>query len=326
MSYNSKYTGAEVDAAIGKALTALQEHQDISGKQDVINDLATIRANAAKGATALQSVPSEYVTETELSNKGYATTSSMNTELAKKQDTVSDLATIRSGAALGATALQSYTETDPTVPSWAKAATKPSYTASEVGAVSKNGDTMTGNLTIEKPSYPNITTRNTSVDAQFALTEADDGTCIIQNESNLSGNINYATVYLKPAEQGIENMLSIGLSKDGKWIGATVLHTSNYTSHITPNSIGALSQSDAASTYATKTELSDKGTYTKPSTGIPKTDLASTVQTSLGKADTALQQHQDISGKINGNGTITKIVKVTSLPSSPDANTLYVIV
>lgn len=31
------------------------------------------------------------------------------------------------------------------------------------------------------------------------------------------------------------------------------------------------------------------GTYTKPSSGIPKTDLASAVQTSLGKADTALQ-------------------------------------
>ena len=35
---------------------------------------------------------------------------------AGKQDTISDLAAIRSGAALGATALQSYTETDPTVP------------------------------------------------------------------------------------------------------------------------------------------------------------------------------------------------------------------
>jgi hypothetical protein len=31
--------------------------------------------------------------------------------------------------------LTSFTETDPTVPSWAKASTKPSYTASEVGAV-----------------------------------------------------------------------------------------------------------------------------------------------------------------------------------------------
>ena len=31
--------------------------------------------------------------------------------------------------------ISSYTETDPTVPAWAKAATKPSYTASEVGAL-----------------------------------------------------------------------------------------------------------------------------------------------------------------------------------------------
>ena len=39
--------------------------------------------------------------------------------------------------------------------------------------------------------------------------------------------------------------------------------------------------------------------YTKPGTGVPKTDLAAAVQTSLGRADTALQQHQDISGKLD---------------------------
>ena len=89
MGYKSKYTGAQVDAALDKANTALQEHQDISGKQDVINDLATIRSGASKGATALQSIPSEYVTETELTNKGYATTSAMNTALEDKVDKVS---------------------------------------------------------------------------------------------------------------------------------------------------------------------------------------------------------------------------------------------
>lgn len=36
------------------------------------------------------------------------------------------------------TALQSYTETDPTISAWAKAAQKPSYTADEVGAASSN--------------------------------------------------------------------------------------------------------------------------------------------------------------------------------------------
>ena len=48
-------------------------------------------------------IPSEYVTETELNGKGYATTTQVNS----KQDVISDLSTIRSGAALGATALQS---------------------------------------------------------------------------------------------------------------------------------------------------------------------------------------------------------------------------
>ena len=36
--------------------------------------------------------------------------------------------------------------------------------------------------------------------------------------------------------------------------------------------------------------------YQKPQGGIPKSDLEEAVQSSLGKADTALQQHQDISG------------------------------
>lgn len=63
MSYNSKYTGAEVEALLDAA----------NGKQDKITDLDTIRAGAAKGATALQSIPSEYVTESELEQKGYLT-------------------------------------------------------------------------------------------------------------------------------------------------------------------------------------------------------------------------------------------------------------
>lgn len=56
--------------------------------------------------------------------------------------------------------------------------------------------------------------------------------------------------------------------------------------------------------------------YQKPQSGIPKTDLASDVQTSLGKADTALQQHQDISGKADKSDTYTKSevdAKVTSV-------------
>ena len=45
----------------------------VSKKQDTISDIETIRTNAAKGASALQSIPSEYVTESELERKGYLT-------------------------------------------------------------------------------------------------------------------------------------------------------------------------------------------------------------------------------------------------------------
>lgn len=45
--------------------------QIIDSKQDKISDLETIRSGAALGATALQSVPSEYVTDDELSQKGF---------------------------------------------------------------------------------------------------------------------------------------------------------------------------------------------------------------------------------------------------------------
>ena len=46
---------------------------ELDTKQDIISDLDTIRAGATLGSTALQSIPDEYVTETELNAKGYLT-------------------------------------------------------------------------------------------------------------------------------------------------------------------------------------------------------------------------------------------------------------
>ena len=91
----------EIPSIIGLA-TEQQLNDGLETKQDVISDLESIRSNASKGATALQSIPDEYITETEL-----------ETELETKQDVISDLESIRNNASKGATALQSYTETDP---------------------------------------------------------------------------------------------------------------------------------------------------------------------------------------------------------------------
>ena len=54
------------------------------------------------------------------------------------------------------------------------------------------------------------------------------------------------------------------------------------------------------------------GTYSKPSGGIPKSDLASAVQTSLGKADTALQSYTE-----QYKGTVTG-VKINGEEKSPN--------
>lgn len=51
-----------------------------------------------------------------------------------------------------------FEETDPTVPAWAKAPQKPSYTAAEVGALPITGGTMTGNIALAKHNLTPVET------------------------------------------------------------------------------------------------------------------------------------------------------------------------
>lgn len=93
--------------------TVITEHQDISGKQDVISDLATIRSGAAKGATALQSyteqyqgtveavdtveevdgVSNDFVTSEQLDERDYATNSSVNSHINTVNDSINGVKT-----------------------------------------------------------------------------------------------------------------------------------------------------------------------------------------------------------------------------------------
>lgn len=152
-------------------------------------------------------VPSA-VTESTVSGWGFTKNSGTYSKPSggiPKTDLTSDVQTSLGKAD---TALQSYTETDPTVPAWAKAANKPTYTASEVGALPEDTQLFSGdyNDLDNKPTIPAEVT-----------------------ESTVSG---------------------WGFTKN-------------------------------------------TGTYSKPSGGIPKTDLASAVQISLEKADTALQSYTE---------------------------------
>ena len=124
MAYHFKRSGEVMDQLFDKAETALQEHQDISHlaekaevqaeldeKQNNIEDLADIRAGAAKGATAIQ----EHQDVSHLAEK-----TAVEESLAKKQEVVPDLDEIRSGAKLGSTSIQdiSHLATNEDVLSW----------------------------------------------------------------------------------------------------------------------------------------------------------------------------------------------------------------
>lgn len=61
--------------------TNLATKDDLNEKQDVIDDIGSIRSGAAKGATALQSIPDEYVTEDALT--GFATIADLNNKADK---------------------------------------------------------------------------------------------------------------------------------------------------------------------------------------------------------------------------------------------------
>lgn len=68
--------------------------------------------------------------------------------------------------------------------------------------------------------------------------------------------------------------------------------------------------------HITATERSTwNAKYAKPSGGIPKSDLAAAVQTLLGKADTALQVHQDVSGKVDRTELIAALEQKASQAS-----------
>lgn len=137
-STKPSYTASEVGAAtqsdintaiqnlIGTAPEALNTLGEIA---DALNDDANLASTLTNQISAKYTKPSTGIPKGDLAS---AVQASLN-----KADT----------------ALQSYTETDPTVPAWAKAANKPTYTAAEVGALPSTTVIPTvnnGTLTIQK--------------------------------------------------------------------------------------------------------------------------------------------------------------------------------
>ncbi len=151
-------------------------------------------------------------------------------------------------------ALQSYTETDPTVPAWAKTEKKPTYTASEVGAVpttrTVNGKALSGNITLsasDVKALPDTTTIPTTL---AGLTEDATHRVVTDVEktawnakSNFSGSYNDLTN--KPTIPNIDG-----------------LATEEYVDNAVANKEFILNSSTEGSTKKFKVTVDDTGTLT----------------------------------------------------------------
>lgn len=106
--------------------------------------------------------------------------------------------------------------------------------------------------------------------------------------------------------QGAIETYTVPVLKDGSIVIDSSTTDSTKKFKITVDDNGALSLINIENS----SEVWNGGTYSKPAGGIPKADLAAAVQTSLGKADTALQEHQSLAGYatedwVTGKGYLT---------------------
>ena len=151
----------------------LTQHQDISGKLDKTGNGSNVTAAFTAATTRANIATGEKLSV--LFGKIAKWFSDLGSLAFKSTVAKSDLASdVQTSLGKADSALQSYTETDPTVPEWAKAKTKPSYSKSEVGlgnvenvkqysasnpppypVTSVNG--KTGAVTVSVPTVPSTT-------------------------------------------------------------------------------------------------------------------------------------------------------------------------
>lgn len=135
-----------------------------------------------------------------------------------------------------------------------------------------------------KPSIPSYSNATTNSDGLLSSTD----------KAKLDGVAEGAEVNVQ------SNWLELNASSDAYIRNKpTIPVVNDSTITITQGGVnkGSFTTNQSGNTTINLDGGSSSGGYTPPTDGIPKTDLASDVQASLSKADTALQTHQDITGK-----------------------------
>ena len=174
-----------------------------------------------------------------------------------------------------------------------------------------------------------------TIEAGTNITLDQEGSTLTINSTASGGTSDYTDLTNKPKINNVElngnkTLNDLGIQPAGNYALESEIPTK--TSDLTNDSgfITGYTETDPTVpsyvkniTQSNITSWNNKGTYSKPSGGIPKTDLASAVQTSLGKADTAIQTHQDISGKEDKTNKVTSISENSTDTQYPSAKVVY---
>jgi hypothetical protein len=244
---------------------------------------------------------------------------SIEQQIAGKQGTISDLDAIREGASKGATALQSGDIPEETYLA--------DFTMFSLRQGMNNGghvncdmnsliEAMTANKTIlvredeESDGYKGVCVLNGYAEDLLYFSIVDHAGDILYcegtNYTNTSSYIDGRTLYVRRWDDKADSKALSTVATSGSYNDLTDR----------PTIPSAVTEATVSGWGFTK----NTGTYSKPSGGIPKSDLASAVQTSLGKADTALQSYtEQYKGTITGvsaNGTSVATSGVANIPAA----------
>ena len=182
----------DVSAQISAHNTSATAHSDIrtalNGKLDKTGDGSNVTAAFTAATTRANIATGEKLSV--LFGKIAKWFADLGALAFKSTVAKSDLASdVQTSLGKADSALQSYTETDPTVPAWAKAKTKPSYSKSEVGLA--NVDNVKQYSASNPPPYP-VTSVNGKTGAVTVPTVSVPSTTAIL-KGNGSGGIVAAT-------------------------------------------------------------------------------------------------------------------------------------
>ena len=281
-------------------------------KQDAISDLEAIRTGAAKGATALQSVPNTYRT-------------------AAAQDVIDNGLSDRVSAIEGKEADWNgkYSKPADGIPKTdleSAVQTSLDKADSALQSVPNTYRTASEQDTIDSGKVDKVTGKGlSSNDYTDAAKAKVDALAPVATSGNYNDLTNKPTIPTAYDDTEVRQRIGAIEAKEGTWDAKSNFSGSYNDLTDKPTIPAPVTEQTVSGWGFTK----NTGTYSKPTGGIPKADLANDVQASLGKAETALQEHQSLAAyrtaeaqNLIDNGKQDKLIAGENITIAADGKTI----